>query len=396
MDNKIRLGVISDLHCTYNREYDSPDTILFSNTMKNGNKKNQVQELLKLISENDIKCDYLLCPGDITNKIDVQGLISGFGYLQEIEKALDAKKLICVPGNHDVDSHKSNKQIFQKEDDPLWHLDKENYPLPDTILSQSLLSKNYCLYQDEQIAILCINSVNSTTSLEDGSQIIHISDSTLSSIEDELKRIPDSVKVRVALTHHHPLSYTDVNYRCYDKNDIIDNGDKLISIIENYHFGLFIHGHKHRARLMSYGSVALFCSGGFSALQNMNMGDDENTFHIVELDNSEPMRGIIHTWSYSQSAGWKKPSNVFPEITGFGLTKTAKQLAEEIGSYYQDKYSDKQTIIQFPDFINQFPDFLYLHHNDKSDFNKELAQYNCHYVDGKEPEDKMLIYSPSK
>ena len=394
MDNKIRLGVISDLHCTYDKDYFSHDTILFSNTMKDGNKKNQVQELVKLIKEKGTKCDYLLCPGDITNKIDVQGLISGFGYLQEIEKALEAKMLICVPGNHDVDSHNSHKEIFQQETDPLWHLDKDYYPLPNVNLSQSLLSKRYCLYQDEKIVILCINSVGCINKSIDGHYTIHIDDATLSRIEDELKMIPDSVKVRVALTHHHPFAFTDVDYRSYDNQDIIDNGDKLISLVEKYNFGLFIHGHKHRARLISYNNVSIFCAGGFSAVQNLEIGNDENTFHIVELKDDQPMKGIIQTWSYTKSAGWKKPSNSFPETTGFGLTKTAKELAVEIGSYYKEQYSNEQTIIPFSETIKKFPDLLYLHYKDKPVFYSELKQNNCYYMEGPSPEDIILIYKP--
>ena len=394
MDNKIRLGVISDLHCTYDKDYYSQDTILFSNTMKDGNQKNQVQELVKLLKENRLECDYLLCPGDITNKIDVQGLISGFGYLQEIQQALKAKKLICVPGNHDVDSHHSHLKIFNKETDPLWHLDKDHYPLPDLNLSQLLLSQDYCLYKDEQIAILCLNSVNCVTKLNDGSQIIQISNVTLSKIEDDLKKIPDTIKVRVALTHHHPLTYSDLYPRYNEKQDLIANGDKLISLIGKYHFGLLIHGHKHKARLTTLDSVALFCSGGFSAVQNLQGGDGENTFHIVELDISEPMKGVIRTWSYSQSAGWKKPSSLFPETTGFGLTKTVKELAAEIGSYYKSKYLDKPEIRPFSETIEMFPDISYLDHTHIKEFYQELAKHKCRIGVYQDSDEQNIYYVP--
>ena len=248
MAKRIKIGVISDLHCTYSKEYESQDTILFSNTLKFGNRKNQVLVLLRLIKEYNLTCDYLLCPGDITNKMDVQGLISGYGYLREVQSALHARQLICTPGNHDVDFCRENIPLFPNACDSLKHLDIDNYPLSDKKLSDLLLNKGACVYMDDEIAILCVNSVTNFTDRE-SSKIISLPETMLQHIEEILKEIPDNIRVRVALTHHHPIQYTDLNFRKYDDKDVIQNGDQLIELINKYHFGLLVHGHKHKAKL---------------------------------------------------------------------------------------------------------------------------------------------------
>lgn len=391
MGERIIFAVISDLHCTYDIDYNSQDTILFSNTMRNGDRKNQVQELLNLFEAERIKCDYVLCPGDITNKMDVQGLISGLGYLMEIQKSLGASQLICVPGNHDIDFCRRNTSLFAKANDSLKQLDSMHYPLSDKFLSKSLIDDGFCLFQNDKVVILCINSVASFTDMS-SSEKVFIPESTLSLIEEQLKKIPDTITIRIALTHHHPILYTDLNFRAYNAKDYIINGDKLIELIEKYHFGLLIHGHKHRAKLTSSRSVTLFCAGGFSALQNLQIGDDENTFHIVEMDSSSPMKGIIRTWSYSCSAGWKKPSLQFPDKTGFGSTTNAIELAREIGTHIQSKYGNQKEVIQFSDIVAQFNEIKYIHYEQLKELYKELKNYYCVYTHSDEQD--YLLYQP--
>lgn len=393
MGDRISFAVISDLHCTYDNNYGSQDTILFSNTVRNGDRKNQIQELLDLFDAENIKCDYVLCPGDITNKMDVQGLISGFGYLREIQAALGAQQLICAPGNHDVDFCRNNTSLFAKASDSLKQLDSMHYPLSDKDLSRSLIDDGYCLYRNDKVAILCINSVASFTD-KSSSEKVFISESTLRSIENQLKTIPTTTTIRIALTHHHPILYTDLNFRSYNTRDYIENGDTLIELIEKYHFNLLIHGHKHRAKLTSSRAVTLFGAGGFSALQNLQTGDNENTFHIVEVDSESPTKGIIRTWSYSCSAGWKKPSLQFPYKTGFGSTKNAIDLAEEIGTHIQEKYGDQQACIPFSYVVDRFKEIEYIHHERLKELYNELKKYSCEHAKGDEQE--YLLYQPKQ
>lgn len=391
MGKIIKIGIISDLHCEYSPDYRSQDTILFSNTLKNGNRKNQVQELLDYINTESLYCDYLLCPGDITNKMDIQGLISGFVFLKEIQTALKSKELICIPGNHDLDYCRLKTSLFAKANDPLKHLDADRYPLSDKSLSKMLLDDGYCVYKDDNIAILCINSVANFTDPKSAERVT-IPETILKKIEEELKKIPKQISARIALTHHHPNLYTDLNFRMYGGGDFIENGDQLISLIKKYNFGLLIHGHKHKARLSSTDTLSLFCAGGFSALQNLQLGDDENTFHIIEIDSDYPMKGIVRTWSYSQSAGWKKPSQRFPHITGFGSTLSPSELAKHIGHFFQEEFKYEKQIIPYSVVISKFPEVLYLHHYETESLHKELKKYNCTF--SRSDDQDYLLYQP--
>lgn len=378
MNNTVKIGVISDLHCTYSSDYKSQDTILFSNTLKNGNRKNQVNELLTYLKKNNICADYLLCPGDITNKIDIQGLISGFGYLKEIQTTLGAHQLICTPGNHDVDYLHSKTGVLEKADDSIKHLDNDHYPLSNAFYSNSLLNDGFCVYTDDTLAILCINSVHNFTD-EENAKSVFIPPKTLDSIEKELINIPMNINIRMVLIHHHPFSYTDLNYRSYGKQDYIENGDELLELIHKYDFGLLIHGHKHKARLITHQSVTIFCAGGFSALQNLQNGDNENTFHIIEIDPRFPKKGTIRTWSYSQSAGWKKPSCDFPHITGFGSTANIKNLAHEIANQFDDLRDGKE-IIPFQKVKDKFPEISFIHYKEFENLQNELRQLHLFYT----------------
>ena len=383
----IKIGVISDLHCAYSKEYESHDTILFSNILKNGNRKNQVLALLKYIKDNSLTCDYLLCPGDITNKMDVQGLISGYGFLREIQDALGAKQLICTPGNHDVDFCRENRPLFPNACDSLKHLDVDNYPLSDESLSKSLLNEGACVYCDDEIAILCVNSVTNFTDKE-SAQRIFLSETLLSHIDSMLQKIPKNIKVRVALTHHHPTSLTDLNFRKYDNKDIIENGDQLIALLDQHQFGLFIHGHKHKAQLKITESVTLFCAGSFSAKLNTQLGDDENLFHIIEIEPKNPKKGIIRSWSYGEASSWK-PSYHFPAETGFGATKSGTELASEIGDYLKRQYKDKSTTVPYQDIIERFPEVKFLHEKEKVKMYNELEKHDCMY--SKSYNDKIMF-----
>jgi hypothetical protein len=196
----------------------------------------------------------------------------------------------------------------------------------------------------------------------------------------------------VALTHHHPLSLTDLNFRMYDNSDYIENGDVLINVIDKYNFGLFIHGHKHRAQLRSTESVTLFCAGSFSAKQNTQLGDDENLFHIIEIDMATPKKGIIHSWSYGESSAWK-PSCHFPETTGFGAIKNGTELANEIGTYLKEKYQDELATVQYQDIVEQFPEVQYLHKKEKDEFFTKLEDFNCLFTKGYNNKEQFIINS---
>ncbi|WP_304708914.1 metallophosphoesterase [uncultured Rikenella sp.] len=335
MGKSLRIAVISDMHCMYKEDYNSPDTILFSNQLRCGDKKHPIETLIQLIQENDLTCDYVLCPGDIANKADIQGLISGFGFLQEIRSALQAKCLFCAPGNHDVAF--MDHKWFDTAHQPLKAL-HQDYPVPGDDRKRQFLADNFYVYSDEQIVVLCVDSVHNYTDKENAQKTL-ITHATLGKIQSQLSElVPVQGVIKIALTHHHPIKYSNTDYLQYKDADALENGDQLLDILKKSGFHLLIHGHKHIPRVEIRNDFPIFCAGSFSGLQNLKLGDDANTFHIVDVklpDDSSPQyaQGVIRTWEYRQNNGWTmndSPTKGFPALTGFGSRISVADIASKI------------------------------------------------------------------
>ena len=368
----IRIAIISDLHCVYSPEntYENNDSILFSNMLQNGDSAHPITALLKLIEKEELQCDYLLCPGDITNKMDIQGLISGFNYLQEIKRKLQAKQLICTPGNHDVDFCRRLTKILPQASSSLKYVSDE-YPLDNKTLSDDLINKGYCLYQDEKLIVLCVNSVVNFTD-KDSASIIDVNATIINEIEQKLKNLSqESPQIRIVMTHHHPISITDQNYRAYDKSDWLENGDRLMDMLEKYGFSLFIHGHKHKAKLYQYDKFTLFCAGGFSAQSNLCLGDDANMFHVISLDYDNHIKGTIETWTFSpRKYQWEKTSVGFPKKQGFGAVAPPGDIANNIIQAQLFKDAGKR---RYSDVEQMYPEISYLTKDQYKEFEEKLA-----------------------
>lgn len=113
-DDKVVITVISDLHCKHSSSEKQgsislTSTNLYSDGLRSENTpKHPVHCLLQEIERNisAFKSDVLLCPGDIADKVDHQGYITGWAFLEEIGQAINAKNLFATIGNHDVDSRR--------------------------------------------------------------------------------------------------------------------------------------------------------------------------------------------------------------------------------------------------------------------------------------------------
>lgn len=357
MCKSIKVAIISDLHCSYQQDVstDHLDTYLFSNALiGDENRKHPIRELIDKIKEEQLSCDYVLCPGDITNKLDVQGLITGFEDLKLIASKLKAKQLICTPGNHDVvfDVQKCDK--FKERNEPVKFLNKEEYPTQNEELNNQFWDKHYCIYSDESVLFLCIDSTVNLTEKNNS-----ISDKLIGDIEKDLNKCVGN-KIRIAMTHYHPIRYTNPNYKKYPDKDSLENGEKMLEKLNEMGFDLFIHGHKHIPRIQRNNNGYIFCAGGFSAKGNIIDTEYHNSFHIMELNLENGMtKGLVRTWWYSLCSGWVTTDAGkydFPSFTGFGATKNIDQIISEIESLF-----DKgETSCDFESVTMAVPDIKYL------------------------------------
>jgi predicted phosphodiesterase len=351
MKEKLKIAVISDLHCTYNSKTDpvEANTYLISNLMRIPADHNPVEALKKIINQENLEADLLLCPGDITDKTNSQGLITGWQHLEDLKIRFGARVLAATVGNHDVDSRHTQSQ------DPL-HLIKSlspNFPTDNNANNDRFWARNYCIINDEECDILIFNSSFSHVDKDTCNQS-HISHTTLSQIKESLEEIKGNGRLKIALCHHHPLKHSNTTYTDADS---IDKGEELIDLLNLFGFSLVIHGHKHDPRITNYNSLPVFCAGSFASIANLIDLKADNTFHFIEIDKTTK-EGIIQSWVYGPQYGWQqRDGTYFPCHTGFGAHIDINQYSMDCINFIKAQTTDT---ISYEALVNQFPKIVHL------------------------------------
>ena len=297
----MKICIISDLHCKYQNDVNSPsNTLLFSNQRRIPANQHPIAALLETIQRENLNADVLICPGDLGDKADEQGIISSWNFLEEIRHALDANELIGIPGNHDVNSHGGVDSFsFIKN----FH---HKFPTKDIIANNSFWSLGFCVFKFGNILILLINTVHDHIDIDSSSKS-NLDAGMLERIEKELIQILGEFDLKICIMHHHPIKHSNItNYR---DSDSVDRGDDLVNLLSRFHFNILIHGHKHQPRMTIYNGLAIFACGSFASSANLQGTGIQQMFHIVELfENSK--NGKIESWEYSIIDGWTQNLNI--------------------------------------------------------------------------------------
>lgn len=322
MIKKLKIAIVSDLHCTDNIDRRAISR-LHPDTPGIPTVRHPVEALKTLIKKDKLEVDILLCPGDIADQVNKTGYHSGWRYIEEIASALNAKSIFATLGNHDVASRAEKPEQAFAVAKTL----KTNYPILSPSDQKEFWSDNFAVIEEEQYRLLIFNSVhdhfNTTTSKK-----VSIDDATLEKIKDRLEKT-DKSKIGIAMSHHHPTNHSNADF---SDSDFIDKGDKLLKLLNEHAFSLYIHGHKHEPMLRTLNDVSILCAGSFSCLENLNETESENMFHIVEIFDH---KGIVKSWDYGPVSGWhiNNSSSGFPNITGYGFKGEINELASAINDW---------------------------------------------------------------
>jgi predicted phosphodiesterase len=362
----IKIAIISDMHCMHSSKEKSPENIsthLYSDDLGTSENRHPVKALYKLINKETLRTKLLICPGDITNHADKQGLLSGWSYLEKIRSQLNATDIVATVGNHDIQSRNDLVGNVFLELQSL----SPDYPVPKDIENSNYWSLGYLILKRDETLILNINSCffhkNSITAKKS-----QIESSQLEAIEKELNSVNlDDFPYKIVLIHHHPIIHSNMDYEDVDK---LDKGDELISLIKKFKFQIIVHGHKHESRLTISNSIPIFCSGSFSSLMNVNILKCDNTFHILNLEKFQA-KGFIETWIYAPQEGWiYRQDTPFPCVTGFGFDGIIGSLAKEINEWLSTSKEGKMSL--YNDLKSQFPDLNYLNKDKQIELAEEL------------------------
>jgi 3',5'-cyclic AMP phosphodiesterase CpdA len=376
----VRIAVVSDLHCHHSRKfYDSDSSFsnssfLTTDLLRAPTSRHTVESLLELIKKEQLSADFLTCPGDITNQVDIQGFISGWGYVKEIAENLKVAKenIIATLGNHDVDSR------FNISPDDVFMVAQgigNGFPFAGQEMVDIFWAKGYVFLEYEHIRFLVINTVKFHSNKEAAARG-KVNDTQLKEIREYLTAHKDA-KLQVALCHHHPVMHSRFNL---GEDDVIASGADLVDILNEQGIHLLIHGHKHDPWLRYSGgnnsSFPIFSSGSFSAQTNLMVSPARNTFHTIEISRVDfgRAKGIIRTWEYLFGIGWRRADSgdeLFPQNAGFGFSGAVEELVESTITLID---GNANNLMNWEDFLARNPNVEYLTPAECKKFREMLSE----------------------
>lgn len=354
----IKIAVCSDLH--FIDEAKAGSTKPSWLTLKScGNFSNSLwDDLLRLIDNEKISADLLLCPGDITTYADKTGLVKAWDCLTELGQKLDAKIVACATGNHDVCSrqtvHKNPLEAMNNPTDYFEHLKQLHPPYPIFYPPTRATSHqnrvhyfgaDYLLLDEfEDFRLVVFNSCARHTSNPEDYQRGRAAESAINWLKEELANCSSEPKVNIFLCHHHPIQHAQTQGNDFD---FMAKGDQLLTVLNDHGPWLVIHGHKHEGRIIYAQSdrgdrcPIVFAAGTLSAHIQLGNGF-RNQFYIldVELQKKPPsLKGKINVWNWTELKSFKKAESRLDGIfsdTGFG-ERNIYSVAEQISCIMEDE-----------------------------------------------------------
>ncbi|MBX3104001.1 MAG: metallophosphoesterase [Cryobacterium sp.] len=380
----LTLAVLSDIHAG---ERVGDDTHVITEPPRARPRLQPLNDLVSFFDEQQLEVDYLVVPGDISNRADAVGLQYGWRKLHALSAQLGAP-LLAVPGNHDVITHRpslDSREMLKNLlptfpaglaslDDEFWGqgwtsveksdhrfvLFDSTFGYPDFPTGGTTDEDAYAVYLEE------LNRGSFPVSVED-------------SLEAYLRTAEP--KLNIAVLHHHPQEH-QLNAYLRDPYGPMRRGGELIDLLSRHpELGrwLVIHGHKHIPQLSNATSATsngptILCAASTGAKMWSPIDTvTRNQFHVIKVSN-EPgqvggsLQGIVASYMWGYGAGWQvaeRRGAGLPASSGFGYSGDFRLLGAKIAEYMDDRglqfssYGDLLAVA--PELPYQLPlDFEYL------------------------------------
>lgn len=311
----------------------------------------------------NIDFDFLVCPGDISNRGCPESFELGWAFLNSVKESLSIDNFLCVPGNHDLQSNPgtSFSPIHTvKFCDP-------KFPTLDFDTNTHFWGWNWSIVEHDVFNCLILN----TSAYHGvGQEYKHgrIAPESITQITKFISSSKFKHKLfNVLLCHHHPLKREDIDFK--SDYEVMDGGQVLLKSLEEStdEPWLVIHGHKHFASLFKGASSGfnpplIFSAGSFSAkLYPEIQGRTENQFYILDVNlnetkNKNSLVGTFETHSWSIENDWHPSKcNSLPHKGGFGSEIPPYKIIEMIRELLQDnKYLDEKDLSPIYDILNHY------------------------------------------
>ncbi|PSU21414.1 hypothetical protein CTM97_19540 [Photobacterium phosphoreum] len=321
--DRLQFLIVSDLHSTISNEYTSDSRFVFDG---HSGECEQANALIDFIKDLDKSFYGLVCPGDISNKGDINGFKAGWTFLNNLKNELNIENLLCVPGNHDHQSRPGENfsTIHEiKFCEPI-------FPTNNIEHNTKFWGWHWSHLALEDVNVIILNS-SAYHGLNDEYKHGRVAIQTIHQISEYLKSSCfNEKKFNLLLCHHHPVKMEHVDDD-FD-SEVMEGGQVLLKELESADVGpwLVIHGHKHFASLgyaMTDRSTppVIFSAGSLGANLYPKIQDKTcNQFYILSIDlnrtgDEECLVGSFEAYSWNLQKGWHPSEcNHLPYKGGFG------------------------------------------------------------------------------
>lgn len=336
----IRFAVISDPHALAGDEH-RHETATLRQTANDPTRNPfaAVRELIEgsLVSEEPLRADAVLCPGDMAHRMSEPGLEYAWEEMEAIAKLLGAPRIIATAGNHDV---------IRKEDLPdkpaagAWvkPLRDLHPPFPTHREGdrEPYFNDDFIIANGDGWRVVTLNSCAFYTEKNE----YHRGKVDPSTVKQLRHRIEgDRQDVNILMCHHHPIEWTHLSMQ---DTSHMQGGDNLLRTLEEVDPGgwLVLHGHRHTPALGYAGDTgsptARMSAGSLGiSLPQEGRTDKRNQFYMLEFDRQEIAElelagaGRFQAWDWNREEGMTKssPAASIPGTGGFGFRCEARTLA---------------------------------------------------------------------
>ncbi|MCC4115348.1 metallophosphoesterase [Aromatoleum toluclasticum] len=343
----VTFALLSDLHAApRSSDPKGTEVKLYSDGDSFGQHDSPLSSLYELINREGLTADFVICPGDMTNRADGGALKFVWDQLHKLRETLGAQQVIATVGNHDVDSRGHDVGTIPRE--ALMRL-VPRFPIPVDALADHFWAHGYFMTTIGAVRFLVLNSSwlhEHRDELERGA----VTSYTLEKLRRDLDGHPPA-KFNVAVCHHHPHVHSELDLG----SDIMHNGQKLLDVLSGNGAWLVIHGHKHHPKVeLAQGEfqqpIVLACGSFSGRLEGANATVSRNYFHMVHVEHvgeDAELRGVVESWNWVSGLGWERYGNAnstFPSRLGFGFEGSIPQLvravAESMGTHQLKRWEE--------------------------------------------------------
>lgn len=203
---------------------------------------------------NHLNPDLIIVSGDLTQR----ALTSQFHRAANFLKQLNAKHILCVPGNHDISLH----NVF------------ERFLYPFRQYQKFINNELFPVYNDDNVAVLGINSVTPYKHMSG-----FVTTQQLDYVNNFFAQYDPKI-IRILVMHH--------NLVHSERHKIINDAEKIITLFSQCNINLILSGHIHYAYIeqlkRNYFSHNMYVITAGTPISTRTI--EPNSFNIIELEHS--------------------------------------------------------------------------------------------------------------